>query len=122
MLFFFATLEPCVQRNPPKRGCCKHVAGARIKTIYVGIEDPDPTVAGEGIKYMEEHGIKVIMFDRELQKQIEDDNKAFLKQAAHRAKKAQTEAKLSVLKQAMPRTDFKEFSTEALTKFIKETQ
>lgn len=42
---------------------------------------------------MEEHGIKVIMFDRELQKQIEDDNKAFLKQAVHRAKKAQTEAK-----------------------------
>ena len=118
----FATLEPCVQRNPPKRGCCKHVAGARIKTIYVGIEDPDPTVAGEGIKYMEEHGIKVIMFDRELQKQIEDDNKAFLKQAAHRAKKAQTEAKLSVLKQAMPRTDFKEFSTEALAKFIKEAK
>lgn len=118
----FATLEPCVQRNPPKRGCCKHVAGARIKTIYVGIEDPDPTVAGEGIKYMEEHGIKVIMFDRELQKQIEDDNKAFLKQAVHRAKKAQTEAKLSVLKQAMPRTDFKEFSTEALTKFVKEAK
>lgn len=118
----FATLEPCVQRNPPKRGCCKHVAGARIKTIYVGIEDPDPTVAGDGIKYMEEHGIKVIMFDRELQKQIEDDNKAFLKQAAHRAKKAQTEAKLSVLKQAMPRTDFKELSSEALTKFIKEAK
>lgn len=118
----FATLEPCVQRNLPKRGCCKHVAGARIKTIYVGIEDPDPTVAGEGIKYMEGHGIKVIMFDRELQKQIEDDNKAFLKQAVYRAKKAQSEAKLSVLKQAMPRTDFKEFSTEALTKFVKEAK
>ena len=22
----FATLEHCVKRNPPKRGCCKHVA------------------------------------------------------------------------------------------------
>ena len=20
----FSTLEPCVQRNPPKRGCCRH--------------------------------------------------------------------------------------------------
>jgi ATP-dependent DNA helicase RecG len=48
----FATLEPCVKRNPPKRGCCRHVASARIRTVYVGIEDPDPTVAGEGIHYI----------------------------------------------------------------------
>lgn len=116
----FSTLEPCVQRNPPKRGCCRHVAGARIKNVYVGIEDPDPTVAGEGIHYMEEHGIKVTMFDREFQKEIEKENKEFLKQANHRAKIAKKEIKESVLKQSIPRTDFNEFSEEALRKFISE--
>lgn len=118
----FATLEPCVQRNPPKRGCCKHVAGARIKMIYVGIEDPDPTVAGEGIRYMEERGIKVLMFEREFQKQIEEENVAFLKQATHRAKQAKTEVKVSAFKEAIPRSDISLFSTEALTKFIKEAK
>lgn len=118
----FATLEPCVQRNPPKRGCCRHVAGARIKTIYVGIEDPDPTVAGEGIRYMEERGIKVLMFDREFQKQIEEENADFLKQATHRAKQAKTEVKVSVFKEAIPRSDISLFSIEALSKFIKEAK
>lgn len=116
----FSTLEPCVQRNPPKRGCCRHVAGARIKNVYVGIEDPDPTVAGEGIRYMEERGVKVIMFDREFQKQIEDENVNFLKQANHRAKIAKKEIKETALKQAVPRSDFSEFSEEALQKFISE--
>lgn len=116
----FSTLEPCVQRNPPKRGCCRYVSGARIKTVYVGIEDPDPTVAGEGIRYMEEHGIKVTMFERKFQKEIEKENKEFLKQANHRAKIAKKEVKESVLKQAVPRSDFSEFSEEALQKFISE--
>ena len=118
----FSTLEPCVQRNPPKRGCCRHVAGARIKKVFVGIEDPDPTVAGEGIRYMEEHGIKITMFDREFQKQIEDENTDFLKQANHRAKIAKKEIKESVLKQAVPRSDFNAFSEEALGKFISEAK
>jgi len=118
----FATLEPCVQRNPPKRGCCRHVAGARIKAIYVGIEDPDPTVAGEGIRYMEERGIKVLMFDREFQKQIEEENADFLKQATYRAKQAKTEVKVSAFKEAIPRSDISLFSAEALTKFIAEAK
>ena len=118
----FATLEPCVKRNPPKRGCCKHVAGARIKTIFVGIEDPDPTVAGEGIRYMEENGVKVHMFDRELQKQIEEDNADFLKQAIHRAKIAKTESEISTFKKPIARTDISEFSVEALNKFITEAK
>ncbi|MDF2448076.1 MAG: putative transcriptional regulator with domain [Bacteroidota bacterium] len=118
----FSTLEPCVKRSPPKRGCCTHVTSARIKTIYVGIEDPDPTVAGEGIRYMEEKGVKVIMFDREFQKQIEQVNAAFLKQATHRAKVAKTETKVSEFKKSIPRADISQFSQEALSKFIEEAK
>lgn len=35
----FSTLEPCLNRNHPKRGCALHIASARIKEVYVGIED-----------------------------------------------------------------------------------
>ncbi len=118
----FSTLEPCVKRNPPKRGCCKHVVGSRIKTVYVGIEDPDPTVAGEGIKYMEDNGIKVTMFDGKFQKQIIKHNSQFLTQAIHRAKVYKKEVKESVLKRSVTRANFSEFSELALQKFIKEAK
>merc|ERR1712173_275746 len=42
----FATLEPCAPgaRNHPKLGCAERIVNARIKKVYVGIEDPDPKV------------------------------------------------------------------------------
>ena len=36
----YSTLEPCFDRNPPKIGCCKRIAKARIKKVYVGTGDP----------------------------------------------------------------------------------
>lgn len=118
----FATLEPCVKRNPPKRGCSRRVINARIKTVYVGIQDPDPTVAGDGIANMESHGIKVIMFDRDLQKVIEDENPEFLKQAHQRAKEAKEQVVTNPLKEGLPTTDVSSFSEPALQKFIDEAK
>ena len=43
---------------------------ARIAEVWVGIEDPDPMVDRQGILYMEQHGIKVHLFDLDLQEQI----------------------------------------------------
>ena len=31
----FTTLEPCLNRAHPKRGCARHIVSARIKTVYV---------------------------------------------------------------------------------------
>ncbi|MBI4810769.1 MAG: hypothetical protein HY800_04890, partial [Ignavibacteriales bacterium] len=76
----YTTLEPCMKRNPPKEGCCRRITNARIKIVFVGIQDHDPTVAGDGIHYLEKHGVKVRMFDREFQKIIEDENAKYLKQ------------------------------------------
>ncbi|HRH40679.1 MAG TPA: ATP-binding protein [Pyrinomonadaceae bacterium] len=117
----FSTLEPCVERTPPKRGCCKHVIGARIKTVYVGEIDFDPTVAGEGNKYMEDRGVKVEMFDRDFQKIIAAENAEFKKQAKQRAKKKEKEEELNPLKQSISDADFSQFSTEALQKFLDES-
>jgi len=116
-----STLEPCVKRNPPKKGCSRRVTNARIKTVYVGIQDHDPTVAGDGIQYMQDHGVKVIMFDRDQQKIIENINDAYLKQAKQRAEESKRKGAATVLKQAIPKYDFIEFSEEALKKFVKES-
>lgn len=48
----FTTLEPCLNRTHPKRGCARHIVSARIKKVYVGIEDDNPSVAGKGIEHM----------------------------------------------------------------------
>jgi ATP-dependent DNA helicase RecG len=61
----FATLEPCAPgaRKHPKLGCAERVVNARIKKVWIGIEDPDPAVDRKGIKYLLDNGIEVEMFD-----------------------------------------------------------
>lgn len=60
---FFGTLEPCApgSRGHPKLSCAERIVVARIREVWVGIEDPDPTVDRKGIKYLQEHGVKVRM-------------------------------------------------------------
>lgn len=52
----FATLEPCAPRSRryPKLGCAKRIVLARIKEVWIGIEDPDPTVDRKGIKNLQD--------------------------------------------------------------------
>ncbi len=115
----FTTLEPCVKRNDPKVPCCRRTTNARIKKVYVGIGDPDPTVDGKGIKHLQGHGAEVLMFDRDLQKQIETENKDFIKQAIERKNKfTKEEDATPLLEQAIPTANFDELSAEALQKFI----
>lgn len=54
----YTTLEPCSHhgRTGP---CCEAIVKAGIKFCVVGAEDPDPKVSGRGIKYLEDHGVKV---------------------------------------------------------------
>lgn len=55
----YVTLEPCSHygKQPP---CCEAVADAGIKNVYIGSDDPNPLVAGKGIRYLKEHGINVV--------------------------------------------------------------
>jgi ATP-dependent DNA helicase RecG len=116
----FTTLEPCVSRNPPKIACCNRTSKARIKTVYVGITDPDHTVDGKGIKHLEDNHVRIIMFDRDLQKNIEDENSEFIKQANERKLKKEVDDLLTPLEKSLPTTVESEFSNVALQKFIDE--
>jgi len=89
----FATLEPCAPgaRHFPKLGCAERIVNARIGKVYIGIEDPDPTVCRKGIKYLLDNGIEVEMYPRDLQVEIEECNKEFLSAAYERARLAEEE-------------------------------
>jgi ATP-dependent DNA helicase RecG len=120
----FATLEPCApnSRNFPKLGCAERIVLARIKEVWVGIEDPDPAVDRKGIKYLQDNGVTVYMFERDLQEAIRAENKDFIAQALERAAAAEEEKKpktvmLSDLENQFSAAAMEDFSDEALEQY-----
>jgi ATP-dependent DNA helicase RecG len=120
----FATLEPCApgSRGHLKLGCAERIVLARIKEVWIGIEDPDPTVDRKGIKYLQDKGVTVHMFDRDLQEDIHEANKVFIEQALEMAAAAREEKKpkaitLSPLENAIATAETEDFSTEAMEQY-----
>jgi len=54
----YVTLEPCSHygKTPP---CADALIAAGVESVYIGVADPNPQVAGRGIKKLEEAGVKV---------------------------------------------------------------
>jgi diaminohydroxyphosphoribosylaminopyrimidine deaminase/5-amino-6-(5-phosphoribosylamino)uracil reductase len=54
----WTTLEPCAHhgRTPP---CADAVVAAGVRRVVVGIEDPDPKVAGRGVARLRQAGVEV---------------------------------------------------------------
>lgn len=119
----FTTLEPCAPgaRSRFKLGCAERIVLARIKEVWVGIQDPDPTVDRKGIKYLQDSGVTVRMFDRDLQEQIQQANIDFILQALERAAEAEEEkpkaVSLSGLERVFPDAAILDFSEEALEQY-----
>ena len=57
----YVTLEPCAHhgRTPP---CVDALIDAGVARVVIGVEDPDPNVAGRGIEALEQAGIEVDRF------------------------------------------------------------
>ena len=116
----FATLKPCAPgaRNQPKLSCAERIVNARIKKVYVGIEDDDPTVDRRGIKYLQDHGVEVEMFPRELQEEIQEANKEFIAGAVSRSEEVQeTPPELSILEHSEAHTSSDDFNSKATAKY-----
>ena len=55
----YVTLEPCCHhgKQPP---CTEAVIAHGIKRVFIGSADPNPLVAGKGVKILRDHGIEVV--------------------------------------------------------------
>lgn len=56
----YVNLEPCSHwgRTPP---CVESIVAAGIKTVTACTVDPNPAVSGKGFRFLEEHGIDVLV-------------------------------------------------------------
>lgn len=122
----YVTLEPCTDesRKPPKRGCSTHIGKARLSKVYIGVEDPNPKIAKEGIAAIRKKGIEVEMFPSELQDIIWKDNAKFKKEKEAEALQAKLEKEkpaLTILEQAVTGTTISNFSATAIQQFIEES-
>ncbi len=72
----YVTLEPCCHygKTPP---CTEIIIEKGIKKVFVGILDPNPLVAGKGVKMLQDAGIEVEVGLCE--DEIREMNKVFLK-------------------------------------------
>lgn len=55
----YVTLEPCCHhgKTPP---CTDIIIEKNIKRVFIGSSDPNPRVAGKGVRILKEHGIEVV--------------------------------------------------------------
>ena len=120
----FCTLEPCGPgaRGNEKTPCAERILNRRITKVWIGIEDPDPLVDNRGIQYLQDHGVSVEMFDRDLQDEIRRINKDFIEGAEERASRYEGEAGYSYtseLEKPLADTSLSDFNVEEIETFIK---
>jgi diaminohydroxyphosphoribosylaminopyrimidine deaminase/5-amino-6-(5-phosphoribosylamino)uracil reductase len=65
----YVTLEPCNHygRTPP---CTEAIIEAKIKNVYIATLDPNPLVAGKGVKRLKDEGINVVVGIKEKEAQL----------------------------------------------------
>ena len=72
--YIYVTLEPCCHygKQPP---CVNAILEAGIRRVIIGSSDPNPLVAGKGIRILKDHGIEVT--ENILKEECDKLNEAF---------------------------------------------
>ena len=123
----YATLEPCAPgaRKKPKLSCSERIANGRIKKIYIGIQDPDPTVKGKGEEFLRGKNIEIEYFDKDLQNEIMAANKKFMEEARERSRIADLEdlqPTKNPFEVGLKNFVYKDFSEDALQLYIEKAK
>ncbi len=125
----YLTLEPCTgeSRNElkGKQGCAMHISRARISTVYIGIEYPDPRIANKGTKFLISQNVVVHPFESDLQEKIRQRNSRFILEKEQEAKAIALETRKeekTLLEKAKDDALVAGLSQEALRKFIAMSQ
>ena len=59
----YTTLEPCAHASERGPTCAALIPAAGISRVVIGIEDPDPRTAGQGIAMLRAAGVEVTVLD-----------------------------------------------------------
>ncbi|MFQ5792445.1 MAG: deaminase [Acidobacteriota bacterium] len=74
----YVTLEPCSERNPPKKPCAMRIVEKGIRRVVIGMLDPYPRIHRQGVGYLLDHGVEVRFFDGDLREVIRQENQEFI--------------------------------------------
>jgi diaminohydroxyphosphoribosylaminopyrimidine deaminase/5-amino-6-(5-phosphoribosylamino)uracil reductase len=67
----YVTLEPCAHDSTRGPACADIIAAARPQRVIIGVMDPDPRTAGQGIARLEAEGIRVdLLNDRAAERSL----------------------------------------------------
>lgn len=119
----YVTLEPCTERNEPKKPCSHRVARARIGKVFIGIVDPNPDIEGQGVAYLESQGIEVKFFDSDLAKEIRAINEDFIRHWEEQKKKpkpVKVEVPSEFERQPVANTSEKNLDEQIIRKYLQE--
>lgn len=85
----YTTLEPCTTRNHPKIPCAQRLVDRKVARVVIGMLDPNPEIRGMGVQTLTDHGIETQFFPIDLQNQIAELNRDFIRVQKDRQKQGQ---------------------------------